>query len=456
MLAAPAWPDAGAGANVAAERALAKAIARVAHPLTGSPADYDHLLQRIGNARVVLLGEDTHGTREFYRERARITQRLIAEHGFAGVVIEGDWAEVAGLRGVTDTPQVAAGVDQALQSFQRFPRWMWRNTDFRDLVVWLGQFNLRRRGHAPAVRIYGMDLQEIAPAAAATIGYLAAADPEAAERARERYRCLDSGNASAQGEAPRVRWPALDCAPQVQEQLTELATVGWRTDAGGADIADAAYLHALQGARSVRNAEEYYRPQRATPEATWNVRDGHMAATIDLLLAHLDAATGMRSRLVIWAHNAHIGDARGTARGDAGFQTIGQMLRERYPEETAIVGFITATGAVRAATDWGGRDVVKRLRQPLRGSHAALLHATGVRRFYLIPDEAPDLRAALDVPRLQRGVGVRYLPQLELAGHYYHARVSRQFDVVVYIDRTSALRPLPQRNMTKRSRLISD
>ena len=429
-----------------AERTLALAIARVAHPVAGRPSDYDHLLRRIGNARGVLLGEDTHGTREFYRARARITQRLIAEHGFAGLVIEADWTEVAGLRAYTDGAQAEADVDHALQSFQRFPRWMWHNTDFRDLVAWLGQFNRRRAAEAPAVGLYGMDLQEIAPAARTVIGYLGASNTEAAQRATARYGCLDSGDGSGQDDAQRARWPGIDCAQPVQEQLTELSTAEWpgQTDGAGS-LAGVAHLHALQSARSVRNAEEYYRPQRDTPQASWNVRDGHMAATIDLLLAQLDTATGRRSRLVVWAHNAHIGDARGTARGDAGWQTIGQMMRERYPEETTIVGFTTATGRVRAATDWGGRDGVKSLRRPVRGSHGALLHATGLRRFYLIADESAAVAAALDVPKLQRGVGVRYLPKLEREGHYYHARLSRQFDVLVHFDRTHALRPLRMR-----------
>lgn len=432
-----------------AERELARAIRRIAHPLRNRPTDYDDLLLRIGDARVVLLGEDTHGTSEFYRERARITQRLIADHGFTGVVIEADWAEVAGLRTYVAGAPENADVAQALRSFQRFPRWMWRNADFRDLLVWLRHFNLERTSGMPAVGLYGMDFQEIAPAANAVIAYLAAFDTEAAERARQRYDCLlaPAGAATASKSPLSPRWPEIDCAQPVQEALTGLSTAGRKSDAADSELADAAYLDALQGARGARNAEEYYRPHRPTAQASWNVRDGHMAATIDLLLAHLDATNatnGARSRLVVWAHNAHVGDARLTARGDAGWQTIGQMMRERYVEGAAIVGFITASGTVRAATDWGGRDRSRRMRAPLRGSHAALLHATGLPRFYLLADESPEVAAALDVPRPQRGIGVRYLPRLERAGHYYDARLSRQFDAIVHIDRTRALRPWPR------------
>jgi erythromycin esterase-like protein len=441
LAATPAIAATGTQADAAAHTALVRAIRRTAHPLTGAPADYDRLLQRIGDARIVLLGEDTHGTHEFYVERARITRRLIAEQGFAGVVIEGDWSEAAGLRAFVTDRSHAANADQALRAFDRFPRWMWGNTDFRDFLVWLRQFNLQRGADAHPAAVHGMDLYEISPAIAAVLGYLDRTSPEAAARARERFICLDAGDHERQGDGTAPpRWPDIDCGQPVQDELTELASGAFLRAPGAIGIADSAYLDALQSARVVRNAEEYFRVLRRTPESSWNLRDSHMAATVDLLLAHLDAATGARSRLVIWAHNAHVGDARATARGDAGGHNIGQLLRERYPGDTMIVGFTTATGMVRAATDWGGADMRKRLRQPIPGSHSALLHATGLRRFYLILDASQSVRAALDRPRPQRGIGVRYLPALELDGHYYNARLSAQFDALVHIDRTTALR----------------
>lgn len=441
LLAIPATAATSDDAPGTGDAALARAIGRIAQPLTGAAADHDQLLRKIGDARIVLLGEDTHGTHEFYVERMRITQRLIAERGFAGVVIEGDWSEAARLKPFLTQPDHAAGAASALRTFERFPRWMWGNTDFRDFIVWLRQFNRQRR--MPGVAIHGMDLYEIPPAAAAVIGYLEQIDPQAALRARERYGCLDHGNTRPQndGSAP-VRWPDIDCSQPVQEQLTELASGAFLTGTSVVDIADTAYLHALQSARVIRNAEEYFRAYPGHADASWNLRDTHMASSVDLLLAHLDAAAGARSRIVIWAHNAHVGDARATAHGDAGGLTLGQLLRERYPDDTVIVGFTTATGLVRAATDWGGPDRRRRLRRPIPGSHAALFHATGLPRFYLDLEVAPPLRAALDYARPQRGVGVRYLPALELAGHYYAARLPQQFDALIHIDRTTALRPL--------------
>ena len=440
------WPAAQASAanrapeEVAPEARLARAIRHVAQPLTGAPGDYDRLLQRIGEARIVMLGEDTHGTHEFYVERARITRRLIAEQGFSGVVIEADWSEAAGLHAFLAGAEHPQTVDAALRTFERFPRWMWGNSDFRDLLLWLREFN--RRGGGTPVSVHGLDLYEIAPAAAAVIGYLERINPAAAGKARQRYMCLDSGGDAPQdGAAAPPRWPDIDCAGPVQDQLTELTTGAFRPDEGALDLADAGYMHALQSARVVRNAEEYFRAMRRQPDTSWDLRDTHMASSVDLLLAHLDARTGRRSRLVIWAHNAHIGDARATARGESGGLTLGQLLRERYPDDAILVGFMTATGSVRAATDWGGPDRRRRLRAPIQGSHAALMHATGLRRFLLFPDAAPAVMAALDRPRPQRGVGVRYLPELELAGHYYMARLSGQFDALIHIDRTTALRP---------------
>ena len=426
-----------------ANAALALAIKDIAHPLSGAITDYDHLLRKIGNARIVLLGEDTHGTHEFYVERARITQRLIAEQGFAGVFIEGDWSEAAGVDPFLIGPDHDGDANQILRTFDRFPRWMWRNTAFRDFLVWLRRFNLERDAGTHPVTIRGLDLYEILPSVNAVIGYLARANPDAAARARERYSCLDPAAASRpEGRAAEAKWSGVGCGQRAQDQLTELASGTFLNSPAVVDMADGGYLHALQSARVVRNAEEYFRLAEVNPEAAWNLRDNHMASSVDLLLTHLDAATGARSRLVIWAHNAHVGDARATARGDAGGLTLGQVLRERYPDNATIVGFTTATGTVRAATDWGGPDRRKRLRPPVIGSHAALFNATGLPRFYLILDESPSVHAALADSRPQRGVGVRYLPTLEIAGHYYRARLSAQFDAVVHIDRTTALLPL--------------
>ena len=434
-----ASPAAESAAN-RSSRSIAKSIRAAAHRIEGADADYDTLLRRIGDARIVLLGEDTHGTREFYIERARITQRLIDQHGFSAVVIEGDWSEAAGLRAILTGNVAASDIDHSLRAFRRFPGWMWANTDFRDFLLWLRSWNARRPPDAEPVVVHGMDLYDIQGSIEVVLRFLEPVNPDAAVRARADYACLETSGA-ATGTAVGARWPDIDCSSSAQQVLTTVAS-GVDGVAGSAPD-NGVYIDALQNARIAANGEAYARAMHHGSEHAWDLRDRHMASTIDLLLAHLDAVSGHRSRVVVWAHNAHVGDAAATSRGEAGFITIGQLLRERYPGDTVSVGFITATGDVRAAHVWGGADRVMRLTPPLRHTHAALLRQAGVRRFYLVLDAMRPLPALLERPRLQRGIGVRYVKKLEIeGGHYYRARLGRQFDALVFIDRTHALRPL--------------
>ncbi|MEO8137597.1 MAG: erythromycin esterase family protein [Betaproteobacteria bacterium] len=440
---AASGPD---GPTAAPARAsIGQAIRRVAHPIAGLPQDYDRLLEAIGGARIVLLGEDTHGTREFYQARALLTRRLIAERGFSGVVIEADGPDAASLSGYLGGHGDATDAGLALDSFQRFPRWMWRNTDFRDFLEWLRSFNLRRdTGRGPVI-VHGMDLYEIAQSITQVIDHLESVNPAAAASARSRYACFAASGYDVQRYGAVVAvTPGADCSAAAQEVTADLAA-GVHLQAGTkVNAADPAHFQALQAARAVRGAEEYFRILHTQPDEAWNYRDRHMADMVDALLTHLDAAGDSRSRIVIWAHNAHVGDARATSRGALGYLTVGQLLRERHGDNAFLVGFTTATGTVRAATDWGGPDLVKRLLRPLAGSHAAIFHSTGLQRFYLFPQATSRIRRFLDQPRPQRGVGVRYLPELELAGHYYRARLSSQFDAVVHFDRTTALVPLAE------------
>jgi erythromycin esterase-like protein len=423
--------------------ALVRGLTRIAQPITGSAGDYDRLLRAIGSARMVLLGEDTHGTHEHYVERARITQRLIAEQGFDAVVIEADWPPAAVVSMAIESVGSEYRLDEALRTFDRFPLWMWRNAEFVELLRWIHAFNMSRPV-VPPVQLRGIDLYELATGISSVVDYLDAIDARAATRARERYRCFSPAGMDPQNYGAILSSPAGgDCSDVVQEQLTELATMsatGAPNPQGVVD-ADPAYFHALQSARAVRNAEAYFRALYLKPESSWNIRDAHMASSIDFLLAHLDLVRGNRSRVVIWAHNAHIGDARGTARSESGTWTLGQLLRERYPDDVFVVGFTTSVGTVHAATEWGEPGRTKALRRPIAGSHAALLGALRIPRFYCVFDDSESVSNALRAPRPQRGIGVRYLPELERDGHYYDARLSAQFDAVVHIERTRALQP---------------
>jgi erythromycin esterase-like protein len=424
---------------------VVRSIAGAAHRIAGRSTDYDRLLEAIGEARIVLLGEDTHGTREFYLERARITQRLIAERGFAGVVIESDWPPTARVGAALESGATDREIDAALRAFNRFPLWMWRNAEFTTLLRWIRDHNARQPAGAARVQLRGMDLSELAQGVAEVTGWAEAVDPGAAARIRDRYACLAPIGFDPQRYGTILADKSrADCSGPVQCVLTELVTSGAAEGTGSSSAArdaDPRFFSALQSARTVRNAEEYFRALHADPAASWNIRDTHMAAIVDNLLAHLDAISASRPGIVIWAHNAHVGDTRASARGDAGNWSLGQLLRERYPERVFSIGFTTSTGRVHAATNWGERGRAKTLRRPIPGSHAALMSRTGIARFYCVFAESPALREMLALSRPQRGIGVRYLPRLERAGHYYDARLSLQFDAVVHIERTSALHP---------------
>ncbi|HEX8298495.1 MAG TPA: erythromycin esterase family protein, partial [Rubricoccaceae bacterium] len=300
-------------------------VRAAAQPLTGDPDDFDALIQRIGDARVVFLGEATHGTHEFYEARARITQRLVSEHGFTAVAVEADWPEAtpvnAYVRGTGGTS--AAG---ALSAFEDFPTWMWRNTDVLGLVEWLHEHNRSRATDAERVGFYGVDLQTLGPAIEGVTAFLDEVDPAAAARARQRYACFSPYEDDPAGYAQSVEYgSAPSCAAQAAEQAREF-TVNqslW-TERGGPE----GYLSAAQNARLVQSAETYFRSAFAPGASSWNLRDTYMADVVETLLART-RPDGSPARVVVWAHNSHVGDARATHRGELGELTLGQLARQR-------------------------------------------------------------------------------------------------------------------------------
>jgi erythromycin esterase-like protein len=400
-----------------------------ARPLPGDADDYDELVERAAGARYVLLGEASHGTEDFYRERARITARLIAEAGFTAIAVEGDWPDAyrvnRWLRGASDD----ASAREALGDFRRFPAWMWRNTVVEELVARLREWNA---GHGANVGFYGLDLYSPRASMEAVIAYLQDADPSAAARARERYACFDHF-----GRDPRVyaREAGLSgaesCEPQVVEQLVELRRAA--ADDGN-ELGEDARFVAEQNARLVVNAERYYRAMFRGGAESWNLRDRHMAETLFELTAHLERTTGT-AKTIVWAHNSHLGDARATDIVESGELSLGQLVRERRGARALNVGFTTYAGTVTAASDWGGVAERKRVRRALPDSWEELFHATGHPRLLIDPTR-------LGGRRLQRAIGVVYRPQTELLSHYLHARIAEQFDAVVHIDETQALEPL--------------
>lgn len=410
-------------------------------PLKGDPTQYDALVDAIGDARVVLLGEATHGTHEFYRERAFITRRLIVEKGFAGVAVEADWPDAYRVnryvRGVgTDEDAV-----ESLGDFGRFPTWMWRNADVLDFVGWLRTHNAAQAVEARA-GFYGLDLYSLRASMQAVLAYLEKVDPDAARRARTRYGCFDQfgeemqeyGYAAAAGLHPT-------CEREVVSQLLDLHRRRIEYASRDGRVARDEFFFAEQNARLVKNAEQYYRAMFAGRAESWNLRDRHMTDTLRELVAFLDQSRP-GARLVVWAHNSHLGDARATEMGEGGELNVGQLVREEWGARAVLVGFTTYTGSVTAATEWGGPAHRRHVRPALAGSYEKVFHDAGIPRFLLPLRTDPELASALAVPRLERAIGVLYVPASERRSHYFHARLSDQFDFVLHFDETRPVEPL--------------
>ena len=423
--------------RTANDREAIDAVRLNALPLTGGAADHDALLALVGDAHFVLLGEASHGTHEFYRERALITQRLIVEKGFDAVAVEGDWPDAYRVnrfvRGLGDDP---FAVD-ALAGFRRFPTWMWRNGDVIDFIDWQRAFNAKR---PPDVRtgFYGLDLYSLHSSMDAVARYLDKADPQAARRARERYACFDQfGDDSQVYGMMTGLGHAESCEQEVIAMLVDLrrrAAVA-RTSAAGAEDA----FDAEQNARLVRNAEAYYRTMYLGDVSSWNLRDRHMAETLGMLAHHLGAGA-VRPKIVVWAHNSHVGDARATEMGARrGELNVGQLVREQHGRDAVLVGFSTHHGSVTAASDWGAPAERMGVLASRADSYEGLMHASGLARFMLPLRDG--VRALLE-PRLERAIGVIYRPETERQSHYFFARLPEQFDALIHIDTTRAVEPL--------------
>jgi erythromycin esterase-like protein/predicted phosphoribosyltransferase len=401
---------------------------------------YDGLIKAIGSARIVLLGEASHGTHEFYRERAFITERLIAESRFSAVAVEADWPDAYRVNRYVRGASADEHATDALEDFGRFPTWMWRNTDVVAFVEWLRAHNDmqpvdRRAG------FYGIDLYSLRTSIQAVLAYLSKVDPAAARVARDRYACFDQfGEPQSYGYATESGW-AASCEEHVVRQLVDMQRRRAEYASRDGRIARDDFFYAEQNARLVLNAERYYRTMFRGQNESWNLRDRHMADTLIELLRFLDQS-GSPSRVIVWAHNSHLGDARATEMGERGELNVGQLLRERFGADVVSIGFTTYAGTVTAASDWDEPAERKTVRPGLPGSYERLFHDTGIPKFLLPLRDDANLSRALATPRLERAIGVIYRPDTERGSHYFHARLSRQFDFVLHFDRTTALEPL--------------
>lgn len=408
----------------------------------GVPGD-ETLFDLVGDARFVLIGEASHGSHEFYSARTRMTRRLIEDKGFCAVAVEADWPDAYRVnryvRGHGDDT-----AEEALRGFERFPTWMWRNTVVVDFVGWLREHNAHVRAGPAKAGFYGLDLYSLYRSAKEVISYLDRVDPAAAARARERYACFDHrGAEDPQAYGFQAAFGAGEtCEQEVVEQLVDLERHALEYARRDGRLAEDEVFDTEQNARTVRDAARYYRAMFSERVSSWNLRDLHMADTLEALAEHLSRHRAEPAKIVVWAHNSHLGDAGATETAIRGELNVGRLVRERYPGQCRLLGFTGYTGTVTAADDWGGPAKRKWIRPALADSVEELFHETGEKEFMVSFGTAPRTADMLRSARLERAIGVIYRPDTERQSHYFRARVSDQFDAVIHIDETRAVEPL--------------
>lgn len=427
-----------------------EAVRRVARPLSGLN-DVNAVADAAATAKVVLLGEATHGTREFYALRTAISQRLIEHHGFDALVVEADWPDMLRLHRWVQGGLEDASARQALAGFTRFPRWMWRNREVVKLANWLRAHNDTQPSGRRA-GIFGLDLYSLHGSVQAVLQYLEQHEPHMLAAARARYGCFDHFLDEPQRYGQAAHFGLSEgCQRQVLQQLQALMTPpapasgtaeGRAERRRGERQSKDELFFAQLNALVVRNAERYYRVMFEGSTASWNQRDRHMAQVLQRLREHVTATRGHPARVIVWAHNSHVGDARATEMGAEGQLNLGQLVREAAaPGESFILGFTTDHGSVSAASDWDEPLQYLRVNPARPDSWEGLLHRLGLPLAYL-PLRGTDMQAALAPPRLERAIGVIYRPDTERLSHYFDASLSQQFDAVLHVDRSHALHPL--------------
>ena len=434
LVGAEGWAAQGQRAAKPADGTAARAILSAGEEFSSiESVDLKPLLKRIGDARVVLLGEATHGTSEFYRMRERISRELILHKGFNFIAIEGDWPDAAR---IDHYVRYSAVPPSEWTAFARFPVWMWRNREVRQFVDWLRAHNGGVKEGAQ-VAFHGLDLYSLYNSIQAVLTYLDTVDPQTAEVARRRYGCLTpwQSDPAVYGHAT-LTGRYQTCEHEVTSMLTDLL----QKRQAYAEHGGEQFLDAVQNARLVANAERYYRIMYYGSRASWNLRDGHMFETLKNLLGY----HGPRSKGIVWAHNSHVGDSAATEMSARDEYNIGHLCREEFGEASYSVGFGTNTGTVAAASNWDEPMQIKTVRPALAGSYERLCHETGAARFLLpLREVGPGSRAGqLLKPRLERAIGVIYRPETELQSHYFEAVLPRQFDEYIWFDETKAVTPI--------------
>jgi erythromycin esterase len=415
---------------------IARGVREIAHPLTDA-AHLDPLLDLVGDARVVLLGEATHGTSEFYTWRTEISRRLIREKGFSFIAVEGDWPDCYRVnRYVKAYPESGRSAEEVLHAFERWPTWMWANLEVVALCRWLREHNeLVPRDRR--VGFYGLDVYSLWESMHEVVRYLESVDPAAARDARRAYRCFEPYGERAEAYARATALVPTSCENEAVAMLRLLRerAVAYREDG------PESFFSAEQNALVARNAELYYRTMVRGGAASWNVRDHHMVETLERLMA----LHGPSARAIVWEHNTHVGDARFTDMARAGMVNVGQLVRQAYGnDDVVIVGFGTHHGSVIAAEEWGAPMEAMEVPHARRDSYEAVLHHAGFPDFLLpfAEREAHPVVNDLREPRGHRAIGVVYQPELEVYGNYVPTILPERYDAFIYLDETRAVAPL--------------
>ena len=422
---------------------LINVITDASIPLPQQPDQYASLLNKIGDSRFVLIGEATHGTHEFYQTRIDITKELIEKKNFMAVTIEGDWPDAYQVNRYIKGSTNKENWGSALDGFTRFPTWMWRNTTLPPFLTWLRDYNDQRQSAADKIGFYGLDLYSLHASMQAVITYLSSVDPEAAERARLRYACFDNVKSDPQTygylASMGIKKP---CIKEAIDQLLELQYHAFDYIKQDGISKEDEYFYAIQNARLVKNAEHYYRTMFEGHIQSWNTRDHHMVETLNILADHLENRFKRPAKIIVWAHNSHLGDARATEMGERGEVNIGQLIREQHDRDVYSIGFSTYDGTVTAASDWDAPAECKQINPGMDGSYEKLFHQIQYKNFILDLHSDNKVEYYLHLPRLQRAIGVIYRPETELASHYFYTRLPFQFDSIIHLDKTNALQPL--------------
>lgn len=413
-----------------------------AYQLTGTKKDYGPLFDDIGEASIILLGEASHGTDEFYAIRAEITKQLIEKKDFQAIGIEADWPDAYRINRYIQGQMTDKNSMHALDGFKRFPQWMWRNTRMVELVSWLYHRN-EKLSQEKKVGLYGLDLYSLYSSIDEILKYLDATNPTLAERARKRYDCFKQFRHNAQVYGYATTFDiGNSCQKKVMEQLMDLHESAVELLRIDGQKASDEYFYTLQNAKLVKNAEEYYRSLFfSTPEQSWNIRDTHMMETTQALLEHLKNSH-KPPKIIIWAHNSHLGNAAATQFKKMGEINLGQLLKQKYETQVKSIGFTTYSGTVSAASEWDGPVERKLVRPALENSYESLFHAVEIPQFLLLFQKNKELALALAQEKLERAIGVIYRPETERASHYFSAQLSKQFDAIIHIDQSRAVEPL--------------